>query len=215
MKWLWNFWARGRDGDQNESPDSDITTKSDQNVSPELARMVLECAQLELKVAELGLLIEKKRTRLDKLLYLPSGRVKSLPGEPALDFVVTAETAVLLNGYASRMRDQGGVPWLDLQHDKQTAVFWITDFSFSRDGVYANGRFTDLGKQLRNAGRISGVSISTPVVSWDSKPLAASCVAQIPKEDTARLEKQPMTVENLSDMGAILIDGGYSAIQPY
>ena len=95
-------------------------------------------------------------------------------------------------------------------------VFEISHFEFEPAvGVYAYGEYTELGKQLRDAHRICGVSITTQVAPWNNKPVNAAFDVEIPVEATAHLEKVLSTAENLANMGGVLIDGIESAIRQY
>ena len=59
----------------------------------------------------------------------------------------------------------------------------LENFEFERDGVFAHGKFTELGKYFRDSNRISGVSISTPVARWNNKPVNAAFDVTISKQD--------------------------------
>jgi hypothetical protein len=132
-----------------------------------------------------------------------------------MDFEVTDTMAAELNCFVLAMFDRGLTPWLDLHHDRQTKIFEIRNFEFERDGVFAHGKFTELGKYFRDSNRSSGVSISTPVARWNNKPVNAAFDVTISKQDAEGAESIPTTVENMAVMGAVLIDGRLSAIQPY
>ena len=157
--------------------------------------------------------MERKR-----ILYLPAGRVCSVPGDlPEMDFVVTARTAELLNAFALTCFNNGHPPKLDLQHDRKTKLFEIGHFEFEPEvGVWAIGEFTPLGRRLRDQGRISGVSISTMLAPCNNnQPVNLAFEVKSFDANGAHFQRARATVENLSIMGAILIDDAKSALQPY
>jgi len=145
----------------------------------------------------------------DKILFLPKGRLRHCE-HPDMDFVVSDRTAALLNLFAVGIFDDGFTPWLDEMHDHKTRIFDISKFEFEDAGVFAHGRYTSRGRDLYDAGRICGVSVTTFLV--DDKPMPAfECTVK----PSAPLPKMLSTMENMSCMGGVLIDGQKSAIQPY
>ncbi len=174
-------------------------------------------AALKARKAELERKIDRIKARQPaKILYLPKGRVRHAD-YPSMDFVVDERTAAELNIHAAAISDWGGQPFLDLEHRAGTRTFDLSKFTFEPDGVFAHGRYTPLGWQLHNAGRISGVSATTFVVASNNDPAKLACAieCEISEYDARRAPKAPMTLENQACMGGVLIDGSRSAIQPY
>jgi hypothetical protein len=90
-----------------------------------------------------------------------------------------------LNAFVISIPDQ---PWLDLAHDGRTRIFDISHFEFEPDaGIFAVGKFTELGRALYDAGRVSGVSIAAPVAIWNRRPICAAFDFEISEEDAAKL----------------------------
>jgi hypothetical protein len=196
-----------------------------QRRSARIERIQAEIAEVERRISKLNSILGiKNETKLeaanDRILYLPGNRVRSVPGEATvMDFEVTERTAALLNVYASLCFKDGCPPWLDLLHDYKTRCFEITHFKFEPEaGVYACGSYTTRGKRLRDQGRICGVSISTMICGANNDQPANLAFGQVKSsgaDDTRHLERVRATPETLAVMGAVLIDGVTSALQPF
>ena len=58
-----------------------------------------------------------------RILYLPAGHCRSLPGElPLMDFIADDRMAGLLNVFAVTIFDDGLKPYLDLMHQHEKGV---------------------------------------------------------------------------------------------
>src|SRR5262249_29292303 len=104
-----------------------------------------------------------------KILFLPVGRLRSVY-PPAHAITWNERFAALLNLHALAIFNKNRTPFFDLMHDEKTRIFQIAKFEFEPEGVFAYGQFTPIGRTLRDAGRISGVSPTIPVSGKDQKP---------------------------------------------
>lgn len=149
---------------------------------------------------------------LDKLLYLPKGHLRSYY-PPENEIVVTAATAELLNAFARTIFARGDRPFLDLAHDGVTRTFDpIVKFVFEDTGVMVLGRYTAIGRQLKDAGRITGLS-ATFQLGDDAKPLCSAFGTQ-PIDWQSGDSASVKFGGNIACMGGILIDGAFSAMRP-
>src|SRR5262249_41940992 len=132
----------------------------------------------------------------------------------AMEFVVNEETAVLLNNFALSIFEHGEQPWLDCCHLGKDKMFNVSYFEFVKgEGVFCHGTFTPLGLFFYDAGRISGISITTSVVKDNGKLYDAMLTREISAEEVPP-EGSPKKRHDVSLMGAVLIDGRKSAIEP-
>ena len=203
--WWKEYQAEMAERERQEAAASELRQAQHQ---AELAELKASYARLEHEIAQL----REKAKQLDKILYLPKGRVRHCEHR-SLQFDVSDRIAEMLNRFAVSIFDAGGQPFLDLEHRAGARTFDISKFEFEPDGVFAHGRYTPLGRVLHNAGRISGVSIASFVTASNNKPVFVAIECEISEEDAQRAPLAPMTLENQANMGGVLIDGRRSAIQ--
>ena len=178
-----------------------------------------EVAELKADIQRMEAEIERREARAqerlasDRIFYLPRGRVGGCPGEtPYCEFEVTAKTEMLLNSLVASLAKKDNPPWLDLSHDFENAVFWISHFKLHDDGLFAYGRYSALGKWLRDTGRISGVSatIHNVVGAKDPAFRFEAFDFSIPPASSKPALKP---AKHLAVLGGVLINGRQSAFQ--
>jgi hypothetical protein len=74
--------------------------------------------------------------------------------------------------------------------------------------------FTPFGRNLRYAGRISGVSITIPIIGEDRKPMCLAYGESYLVRSGGAKDVKGASIAHLSSMGGVLIDGVVSALQP-
>src|SRR5262249_51392103 len=166
-------------------PEEAAREKSRAELEAYIAERKKRLAELDQKIAALRAKLDAKRNGKlvaraaafvgkphEKILFLPAGRVRSVV-PPEQEVTVDDRFAARLNLFVVSVFDQGNTPYLDLAHDFRTKIFEITKFEFEPSaGVVAYGRFTPLGRKLRDQRRISGVSPTIPVSQGDQNPLS-------------------------------------------
>jgi hypothetical protein len=185
-----------------------------------IERLQAKKARLECTAFTWQCKIERKNEtsaekQLDRIFYLPSGRVGGCPnGDPYVEFDVTEKTEALLNSMVVSLIENANPPWLDLRHDGKSRLFDISHFKLNVAGLFCYGRYTALGKHLRDSGRISAVSVTIHSMFMPGKPVFAfggfDFSTPPVKSESADQAKIPLS---LSVLGGVLLDGERSAFQ--
>jgi hypothetical protein len=159
----------------------------------------------------------------DKILFLPAGRMRR--SRPRWEFTVDQEMTDKLNAHREAVLKLGVACWLDLNHDWKTEIFSpITGFEFVEgEGVWAIGLWTGYGQALRDAGRVSGLSINMTAHNGRSVnrayPMEISDydLAQLPPPEPASPPSRTPNemIRSLAILGGVLTDGQRSFFQPY